>query len=109
MVFGYQQRRLPLSSVIAGRGVLVLLALFGVVVGAARLRQRTLNFLDRRFFREQYDSQEILTRLVEAARWVDSGTDLASLITVDVDRALHLQRTICCSRPGRAAGCCAHP
>ena len=84
--------RLPLSEVVAGPELLVLVGLFLVTLGAARVRQRILSFLDRRFFREQYDSQDILTGLVEAARWVDSAKDLAALITADVDRALHLQK-----------------
>jgi hypothetical protein len=91
-LFAYLRRDLPLSRVVAGPEFGLLLVLFAVAVVAARARHRILSFLDRRFFREQYDSQEILTRLVEAARWVASSKDLATLVTTDVDRALHLQK-----------------
>jgi tRNA A-37 threonylcarbamoyl transferase component Bud32 len=92
VVFLYRQRGLPLSEVVTGPAFIVLAGLFLVTIVAARVRQRILSFLDRRFFREQYDAQEILTTLVEAARWVDSARDLAALVTADVDRALHLQK-----------------
>lgn len=52
-------------------------------------RQRIINQLDRTFFREHYDSEVILTELVEATRHASSVTELASLLSTQVSRALH--------------------
>lgn len=88
----YQQRDAPLRSLLTGPGQLALLAL---VAGAAlllRVRRPLLTALDRRFFREQYDSRHILASLIESGRSAASVDVLARHVTTEIDRALHVTR-----------------
>ncbi len=65
-------------------GVLAVLALV-----AARERQRWLDALDRWFFRERYDAQRLLRRVVEQVRRADGLPEAASLVVDQVEHALH--------------------
>jgi hypothetical protein len=64
-----------------------------ILVGAAGLRygQRLLDAIDRRFFRERYDARRILTLLVERIRSIQESATLASLVSQEIDLALHLE------------------
>jgi hypothetical protein len=55
------------------------------------LRPRLLEALDRRFFREQYDSRRILSGLVEEIRTLRTRGELAAVLAREIDRALHLR------------------
>ena len=87
--------------VYVNRGQTVLTLLSGVrpfligatVVGAGVLltmRQRALNALDRRFFREQFDARLILSELADRCRRAVTIDELVLLVSREVDRALHL-------------------
>src|SRR5688500_446582 len=87
----YQERERSVQDLVTGtKGILVLL-LVGLTVAAFRSRRGAIEALDKRFFREQYDSRQILGALVERCRRASSRSALAEVITGDVDRALHLQ------------------
>ena len=88
----YHHRDLTVQQLLVGRFAVVTLAIAALVVFSLRLRRPTLHTLDRRFFREQYDAQAILTGLVESSRRAESTERLATLIASEVDRALHLDR-----------------
>ncbi len=66
-------------------------AAFGLAVLVSR--RRILAAIDRRFFREQVDTRQILTELVERLRTASSPEDLANLILGGIDRALHLEHS----------------
>jgi hypothetical protein len=52
-------------------------------------RRRLYNWIDRKFFREQYDSEKILHDLIEEVRQADSLDDTARLVGDKVNSALH--------------------
>jgi hypothetical protein len=87
----YVHRGESLIDLFAGGRLLLLLSV--ILIGAAglRYRQRLLDALDRRFFREQYDARHILTLLVERIRSIQESASLASLVSREIDLALHLE------------------
>jgi hypothetical protein len=87
----YARREESLESVLAGPTGLVLLATTAAGAAILAFRRRALAVLDRRFFREQYDAQQILTALVEEARAARTPTELAEVLERDIGRALHLR------------------
>ena len=74
-------------------GARVFLLLSGIAMGIVTLRYRKmlLDAIDRRFFREQYDARQILTLLVERIRSINEVASLASLVSREIDLALHLE------------------
>jgi hypothetical protein len=80
-----------IAQLVAGRPVPLGTALIALVV-LLPARQRLFHSLDRRFFRERYDSELILGRLVEASRSAESAAHLAELFASEIDRALHPER-----------------
>lgn len=73
-------------------GVRPLGMIAGMVAGLLMLRGRQgiLEALDRRFFREHYDSRQILARLVDQSRVAGTPEELATVLTTEIDKALHL-------------------
>jgi tRNA A-37 threonylcarbamoyl transferase component Bud32 len=69
--------------------------LFLVLIGAAilawRYRERARQWLDQRFFREEYDARKILLSLASRVRFETDPTDLAGLVVTELDAALHPQ------------------
>ncbi len=61
-------------------------------LAATFYRQPLLDLIDRRFFRERYNSRRVLTELVEQVRGTRNVDELAKLVERGVDLALHLQR-----------------
>lgn len=62
--------------------------LAGVLIAT---RRRAFAALDRRFFREEYDAQRILSALVDKSRRAGSARELAEVINRELDAALHLE------------------
>ncbi len=90
IVYFYLRADLPLADLVSGNGWL-LLALASAGALALYFRAPLLEAIDRRFFREQYNSRRILTVLVHDLRGVSDANDLAELICREMDRALHLE------------------
>jgi hypothetical protein len=86
------QREKSVTYLLSGARVQLLLA--AILVGAAALRYRRplLDAVDRRFFREQYDARYILSLLVARIRSIRDSASLASLVSREIDLALHLER-----------------
>lgn len=90
LLYLYDNRARPLEHVLAGGRLLLLLAVAGLGIVALSYRRGLLDWIDRRFFREQYDARQILSLLVERIRAIREGADLGKLIAREVDLALHL-------------------
>ena len=87
----YRQREQSVQDLLTGTKGLLVLLLVGLAVLAFRGRRGAMEALDKRFFREQYDSRQILRGLVEQCRRATSRAALADVLNTDIDRALHLQ------------------
>jgi hypothetical protein len=91
LLYLYGHRYERLADLLSGTRPLLLLGALAVAVVTLRQRRRFLEAVDRRFFRDQYDSRRILAQLVERSRGASNPGELAALITREVDRALHLE------------------
>jgi GAF domain-containing protein len=65
---------------------IVLIVLSGAVL---RYRERTRQWLDQRFFREEYDARKILLSLATQVRFETDPADLAAMVVGQIDEALH--------------------
>jgi GAF domain-containing protein len=86
----YQRRDERIGDVLTLRSPLVwllLIALATVLWG----RRVLLDTIDRRFFREHYDARRILLTLASGSGHARNLPELATLVSAEVDRALHLQ------------------
>jgi predicted Ser/Thr protein kinase len=88
----------PVSAILAARGWIY--GLLAGAVGLARLRRdRWLDALDRRFFRDRYHAQRILREVLASVRDAGRLEPAAPRILESVGRALHPVRTALVSRP----------
>jgi predicted Ser/Thr protein kinase len=69
------------------------LLLLGASIAAFRYRERARQWLDQRFFREEYDARKILLSLAGRVRFETDPSDLASMVVQEVDAALHPETT----------------
>ena len=58
-------------------------------VAAFRYRERARQWLDLRFFREEYDARKILLSLASRVRFETDPADLAAMVVSQIDEALH--------------------
>lgn len=65
---------------------LVLIAAIGVVI---KSRKRLQTSLDRRFFREAYEQEQVLVHLIDEVRQRDSIAEIAQLVTTRINAVLH--------------------
>jgi len=89
--FVYSNRLATVQELLFGRLAMILVVGTALGILVLRSRKRVLTALDRRFFREQYDAQQILSSLVNAARRADSTARLAGLLGDEIDRAFHVK------------------
>ncbi len=80
----------PFRTIVLSRGWA-----YGAVAAVALLahvrRRRWLDAIDRRFFRERYDAQRLLSKVVEEIRHAKSLQDVAAEVVGHVAAALHPQ------------------
>ncbi len=86
----FQHRSDTVASLFAGSRPLALAGLTAAGAALLAARGRLLPWLDRRFFREQFDAQRILSLLVARSRGAGTPAELAALVSGEIDRALHL-------------------
>ncbi len=86
----YQNRARSLEQLFSGSRTILLLGASGLGMAALSYRRGLLDWVDRRFFREQYDARQILTMLVERVRAIRDAAELAKMIAREADLALHL-------------------
>ena len=77
--------------VTSGSGIYIVLVIATLV--AFRYKDRARQWLDERFFREEYDARKILQSLVSRVRFETDPADLATLVVHELDEALHPERT----------------
>ena len=90
--FGVVNRELTLAEFFSGNHAVVLLTVAALAGVGFVYRRPMLDFVDRRFFRAQYDSRQVLTELIGQVRGTRSLVDLAKVLERGVDQALHLER-----------------
>ena len=64
-------------------------ALLALSIGGLVYRERARQWLDQRFFREEYDARKILLSLASRVRFETDPSDLTSLVVNQIDEALH--------------------
>ena len=83
-----RDREMTIREVATGSsGVYLILIL--ATVAAFRYRERARQWLDQRFFREEYDARKILLSLASRVRFETDPADLASTVVHEIDEALH--------------------
>jgi GAF domain-containing protein len=83
-----RDRELTIRQVVTGSSGVYLL-LIVASVAAFRYRERAQQWLDQRFFREEYDARKILLSLAGRVRFETDPADLASTVVNQIDEALH--------------------
>jgi hypothetical protein len=63
--------------------------LIGAIGAALQSRQRLQTSLDRRFFREAYQQEQVLVHLIDEVRQCDSLADIAKLVSGRIESVLH--------------------
>ena len=67
--------------------------LIGATFGLSRYRDRARQWLDQRFFREEYDARKILVALANRVRFETDPGELATMVVSQIDEAIHPQLT----------------
>jgi hypothetical protein len=83
-----QERDQPLASIVRGRPLFYLIG-FALAGFGLRYRERAQAWLDRRFFRSEYDGREILVSLAGRVPYETDPRDLVALVIQQIDSALH--------------------
>ncbi len=86
--FLFSHRNESLSTLFTGKPGVYLLVLVPLVA-VLQSRRRILDSLDRRFFREQYDSRQMLLHVVSMIRSGADSLALSRLALVEIEKALH--------------------
>lgn len=89
-VIAYGNRTRPLADLIADSPLAVAVML--MLAALLMTRRALVSAIDRRFFRDQYDAQQILVNLAEQSASLRSSRDITALLVGEVQRALHLER-----------------
>jgi hypothetical protein len=85
-------RHRPLDEILFRNSLyFYLLAVAAVAVGLV-FRKRLSEAIDRKFFREQYNQDQILHELIDDVRKTDSVNEMSRLVSGKVDAALHPDR-----------------
>ena len=83
-----QQRDQSLTMIVGGRPLFYLffLAMLGVVL---RYRDAAQRWVDRQFFRDEYDAREILVSLAGRVPYEADPRELVAMVVTQIDSALH--------------------
>jgi eukaryotic-like serine/threonine-protein kinase len=94
----------PFRSIVLARGW-IYAAVAVAAVAAHYRRKRWLEAIDRRFFRDRYDAQRLLSQVVEEIRHAKSLQDVATEVVRRVAAALHPQYAAVLVREPRDVVC----
>jgi hypothetical protein len=92
----------PLIVLMTGPRAVMLAAAVASGLFALRLGSRWREAVDRRYFRESYDSREILTHFLSELH-ADSVEDIANAVQAELDRTLHAATALFVLDAGRSA------
>jgi eukaryotic-like serine/threonine-protein kinase len=65
------------------------MSLLAISIAAFVYRDRARQWLDERFFRQEYDARKILVSLASRVRFETDPSDLAAMVVTQIDEALH--------------------
>ena len=85
----YRERTQPLEAFVSGARPLALGLTGGLGLLALRARHRIIALLDRRYFREAYDTRQLLDRLMSDALRATTVADLQRRLSAAVAGAMH--------------------
>jgi hypothetical protein len=83
-----QERHRTLAEIVTSSSALYALLIIASAVTFMN-RERARQWLDQRFFREEYDARKILLSLASRVRFETDPDDLATMIVNQLDEALH--------------------
>jgi hypothetical protein len=84
-IFKNRDRRI--TDVIFSNTFYIILTIAAVI--GLKFRRRLSEWLDRKFFREAYNSEKILLGLIDEIKNINSMSEMSKWVTVQVDSALH--------------------
>lgn len=87
----------PLPIALVGAAVLI-----AVVSFRSKTRDRIQSWIDRRFFREQYNAELVLSQLAERARLIQDPKQLMETICTRISEVLHIPQIAVLLRTGSA-------
>ena len=87
----YRERAQPLVAFVGGARPLTLGATAAVALVALRGRHRLMALLDRRYFRESYDTRRLLDRVMTDALHSTTAADLESRLQQAIREAMHAE------------------
>lgn len=85
----WEDRNLTVAELLFRNSGFLVLAFIAIV--ALKFRSRLISVIDRRFFREAYDTEQILLGLIEAIRTAESIEDVSTMASERIEEALHPQ------------------
>ena len=88
-LYFYQHRTEPLVELLSGPRQVLLLAAIAIGTASLRARRHLLAAIDRRFFREAYDAQLLLSALMQDDMVALPLGEIASRLRSEFERALH--------------------
>lgn len=80
------------ADIVLRSSVYFYLAVLAAILLGLLFRKRLGNWIDRRFFREQYNQDQILRELIDDVKRSDSMPEMSRLVSKKVDSALHPER-----------------
>jgi eukaryotic-like serine/threonine-protein kinase len=83
-----RDRDKPLAAIVSGSSGFYILLIAASAI-TFTYRERARQWLDLRFFREEYDARKILLSLASRVRFETDPADLASMVVNQLDEALH--------------------
>lgn len=92
-VFVYRHRQRTVAELFSGTGFVVLLLVMAAGVVAHGHRDRILDAVDRKYFRERHRARTLLGQLAEQIRGCHDPLEIANLLTRGIHVALHVERT----------------
>ena len=84
----FVHRDQPLASIVLSRGW-IYAAIAGLAWAFHVQRRRWLDVIDRRFFRERYDAQRLMLKVVEEIRRATGLQNVAPQVVAQIEAALH--------------------
>lgn len=100
LVLVYQERTQPLVSFVSGARPLLLGGTVLVGLLTLRLRHRLIGLLNRRFFREPYDTRQLLDQIMSDALHASTAADLQERLRGALSHSLHAEASLFVAGPG---------